>query len=169
MKIRSVMTPQRKILTRLAITIAVGALTACSNGSTAATDAAAAATIQSQPPQVAASTPSSSAAEFPSGTELGDLGLPVFPTPPEHVSPHDAGTNGDGEKYDSVLLEPHEAFDTVAAWYTAHMPTGSLVSSPNPKHAEFHIGDDDKVTRMVIIDNIHEGQTHLILMMKTKP
>jgi hypothetical protein len=169
MKIRSATTLPRKILTCLAIAIAIGALDACSNGSTASTDAAAATTHPSPPAQVASSAPSSSAAEFPAGTEVGDLGLPVYPTPSEHVSPHDVGTNGDGEKYDSVLLEPHDPFDTVLAWYKAHMPTGSFVASPNPKHAEFHIGDADKITRMVIIDNIHEGQTHLILMMKTRP
>jgi hypothetical protein len=168
MKIRSATTLPRTILACLSITIAVGTLTACSNGSTAPA-VAAAATTQSPPVQVATRAPSSPAAEFPVGTELGDLGLPVYPTPPEHVSPHDAGINGDGEKYDSVLLEPHEAFDTVVAWYKARMPTGSFVASPNPKHAEFHIGDDDKVTRTVVIDNINEGQTHLILMMKTKP
>ncbi len=171
MKIQPAMTLQKKTLGLVALTIAIGALVACGSGSTASTDTAVTAAGQSQspPPEAAASAPSSSAAEFPGGTELGDLGLPVYPTPPEHVSPHDAGTNGDGEKYDSVLLEPHDPFDTVVAWYKARMPTGSFVSSPDPKHAEFHLGDADKVTRTVVIDNINEGQTHLILMMKTKP
>ncbi len=100
---------------------------------------------------------------------LGDLGLPVYPTPPEHVSSHDAGTNGDGQKYDSVLLEPHAPFDTVVAWYQAHMPAGTGgTNEMNPKHAEFHV-DDGKVSRTVLIDNVNEGQTHLLLMKKINP
>ena len=172
MKIQSAKIFQRKPLGWVAIAMAIGVLAACNSGSTASKDVAVAAVgadNTSAAPQVATSAPSASAAEFPSGTALGDLGLPVYPTPPEHIAPHDAGTNGDGEKYDSVLLEPHDPFDTVVAWYQTHMPTGSSVVSMNPKHAEFHLGDTDKVTRMVIIDNINEGQTHLILMMKTKP
>ena len=172
MKIQSAIALQKKSLGLVTLTMAIGALVACGSGSTGSTDAAVTAAgtnSQSSTPQAATSAPSASAAEFPSGTALGDLGLPVYPTPPEHIAPHDAGTNGDGEKYDSVLLEPHDPFDTVVAWYQTHMPTGSSVVSMNPKHAEFHLGDTDKVTRMVIIDNINEGQTHLILMMKTKP
>ena len=172
MKIQSAMALQKKTLGLVTLAMAIGALVACGSGSTGSTDAAVTAAgtnSQSSTPEAATIAPSASAPEFPSGTELGDLGLPVYPTPPEHIAPHDAGTNGDGEKYDSVLLEPHDPFDTVVAWYQAHMPTGSSVVSMNPKHAEFHLGDTDKVTRMVIIDNINEGQTHLILMMKTKP
>ena len=171
LKIRSVLALQMKTLGLVALTMAIGALVACGSGSTASTDAAvtAAGRSQSPTPEAATNAPSSPAADFPSGTDLGDLGLPVYPTPPEHIAPHDAGTNGDGEKYDSVLLEPHESFDTVVAWYKAHMRAGSYRASVDPKHAEFHISDAGKVTWMVIIDNIHAGQTHLILMMKTKP
>lgn len=172
MNIQSTTILQNKTLSWLAIAMAVGALVACSGGSTASKDAAVAAVgaeNTSAAPQVATSAPSASAPEFPSGTELGDLGLPVYPTPPEHIAPHEAGTNGDGEKYDSVLLEPHQPFDTVVAWYKAHMPAGSYRASVDPKHAEFHISDAGKVTWMVIIDNIHEGQTHLILSKKTRP
>ena len=172
MKIQSAMTLQNKTFGVVTLAIAIGALVACSSGSAPSTGAAVAAAGtngQSPSPQAATNAPSSPAADFPSGTELGDLGLPVYPTPPDNISPHDAGTNEVGGKHDSVMLSTQQPFDTVLAWYKAHMPTGSLVSSMNPKHAEFHLGDDEKVTRMVMLDNITEGHTRVIIMMKTEP
>ena len=173
MNIQSAMPSQRKIVRLAAIAIAIGALAACSGGSSPSVDAAAAVAGtdgQSSATQATAEIQPAASVDFPSGTTLGDLGLPVYPTPKEHISPNENHANEAGEKSVSVLMEPHDPFNTVVAWYKAHMPTDSYTESGNPKHAQFQIGKDgDKVIRMVVIDNINEGQTHLILIKKTYP
>ena len=151
----------------------MGTLGACSGSSPPSTAAAVAGVDtggQSSATQAVAEVQPAASVDFPSGTTLGDLGLPVYPTPQEHISPNENDTNQAGEKSVSVLMEPHDPFDTVVAWYKAHMPDGSYVESGNPKHAQFQVGKDgDKVIRMVIIDDVQEGQTHLILLKKTSP
>ena len=171
MKIKSATPAQGKLFPLAVLAIAMGTLAACSGSSPPSAVAAAASPGtggQSSATQAAAEVQPAASVDFPSGTTLGDLGLPVYPTPQEHISPNENDTNEAGEKSVSVLMEPHDPFDTVVAWYKAHMPADSYANSGNPKHAQFQVGKDgDKVIRMVVIDNIHEGQTHLILMKKT--
>lgn len=109
-------------------------------------------------------------AVFPTGTVLGDLELPVYPTPQQNTQPSESNSNEAGEKSVSVSMTPQDPFDTVVAWYKARMPAGSYAESLNPKHAQFQIGESgDKMIRMVIIDNINDTHAHLILMKTTYP
>lgn len=107
---------------------------------------------------------------FPASTELGDLGLPVYPIPKDNIMVNPTETNPEGVKSESMTMEPHDSFATVAAWYKERMPNGSAQDNGgNPDHLQFQIGKEgDKVIRMVILDQIrgHQG-THLILMRKT--
>jgi len=112
-----------------------------------------------------------SAEDFPPGTKLGDLGLPVYPVDKANIVVNPPGTNADGEKSESVSMDPHDPFETVVAWYKAHMPSDSYQQGVDPNHASFQIGKDgDRVVRMVLIDHTSgHVQTEIILMRKTKP
>jgi hypothetical protein len=172
MKIQSAMQTRTKIFCFATLAIAIGVLSACGGGSPSSDGTAAAtnsAGIHDAAPQAVTDAKPPSA-DFPAGTVLGDLDLPVYPTPPENTQPSESNSNEAGEKSVSVSMTPQDPFVTVVAWYKAHMPAGSYVEGANPNHAQFQIGDyGDKMMRLVIIDNANDTHAHLILIKKTNP
>ena len=172
MKIQLVTQRRRMILGFATVAIATGVLSACGGGSPPSVRPAADTTgagMHDAAPKAATEAKAPSA-DFPNGTVLGDLELPVYPTRPENTQPTESNTDQAGGRSVSVSMTPQDPFDTVVAWYKARMPAGSYVEGPNPKHAQFQIGEDgDKMMRMVIIDNVNDTHAHLILMKKTNP
>jgi hypothetical protein len=136
-----------------------------------ATTSAAVPAAQPSPADVAAqpSAAADGAAEFPAGTVLGEVGLPVYPTLKQNTRVNPTETDGDGRKSESMQLDPRAQLDTVVAWYKERMPAGSAVESLSPNHASFQIGKEgDHVIRMVVLDQVPgHVQTDIILMRKT--
>ena len=100
---------------------------------------------------------------------LGELDLPVYPTPKANITVNPTETNAAGERSESTSMDPHASFDDVVAWYKARMPGDSYRESPAQGHASFQIGKDgDSIIRSVIIDHISgHVQTNIILMRKS--
>ena len=109
--------------------------------------------------------------EFPAGTTLGALDLPVYPTPPDQITDHGSEANGDGGVSTSVSMDPHVPFAAVVDWYTAHMPTGTLQPGARADYAMFQIGKDgDKLIRIVLVQHVTDHvQTDISLIRKTLP
>lgn len=145
----------------------------------AGTDAAASQPVTTSAPVPAAQPPAAdvaaqpsaadAAADFPAGTVLGGVGLPVYPTPNQNTRVNPTETDGDGRKSESMQLDPHAQLATVVAWYKERMPAGSVIESMSPDHASFQIGKEgDHVIRMVVLDQVRgHAQTDIILMRKT--
>lgn len=122
------------------------------------------------PAPPAAATPVGSV--FPAGVQLGGLGLPVYPTPPDHIIAPASEPNGDGGTSTTASMDPHAPYATVLAWYTAHMPPGSLLpGAPGNEYAMFQIGaDGDALIRIVIVQHSAGAvQTQISLIRKTIP
>ena len=151
---------------RRAACLIVGALvlTACSKPAPAGAGSAPVAAA-------AASDAAVSSGPFPAGVQLGELGLPVYPTPPDQIVAHGSEPNGDGGVSTSTSMDPHVPFATVVDWYKAHMPADSLLPGGRDGYAMFQIGKDgDKVIRIAIVQHV-EGhvQTDISLIRKTSP
>jgi hypothetical protein len=160
LKARKHMIPARIAACFVASTFLLGA---CSKaGSSGASSAQSSATVARAPAPPAG---------FPSGTQLGELGLPVFPTPPDQVSAHASEPNGDGGISTSTSLDPHAPFATVVEWYKAHMPADAYQPGGREDYAMFQIGKDgDKLIRIVTIQHIADHvQTEINLIKKTFP
>jgi hypothetical protein len=108
---------------------------------------------------------------FPPGTVLGELGLPVYPTPPEQIVANGSETNGDGGVSTSTSMDPHAPFAAVVDWYKAHMPEGALQPGARDGYAMFQIGQEgDKLIRIVIVQHVADHvQTEISLIRKTLP
>jgi len=111
------------------------------------------------------------AGTFPAGTVLGELGLPVYPTPPDEIVANGSEPNGDGGVSTSTSMDPHVPFATVVDWYKAHMPADALQPGARDGYAMFQIGKDgDKLIRIVIVQHVADHvQTEINLIRKTFP
>jgi len=145
---------------------ALGGCSSHENTDTTTTTQAAA--PAAQPDQKAAD---AAAADFPAGTELSEVGLPMYPTPKSNITIEAPETTGEGGKAETIRMDPHASLHDVVEWYKAHMPAGTYIESPNPTHASFQIGKDgDKVIRIVNLDHITgHVQTDILLIRKTLP
>lgn len=148
---------------RLAACLVVGALAlgACSKGVVPG----------ARPATPVADAPVNPPGTFPAGVQLGELGLPVYPTPADQITAHAPEANGDGGTTATTTMDPHVAFATVVDWYKAHMPDGALQPGARDDSAMFQIGKDgDKLIRIVLVQHV-EGhvQTDISLIRKTLP
>ena len=125
----------------------------------------------SAPASASASDASATSGAFPAGVQLGELGLPVYPTSPDQIVAHAAEPDGDGGVSTSTTMDPHVPFATVVDWYKAHMPAGAYQPGGRNDYALFQIGKDgDKLIRIVLVQHV-EGhvQTDVSLIRKTFP
>ena len=108
---------------------------------------------------------------FPAGVQLGELGLPIYPTPPEQIVAHEPEPNGDGGVSTTTSMDPHVPFATVVEWYKAHMPAGAYQPGGRDDYAMFQIGKDgEKLIRIVIVQHVAgHVQTDISLVRKTFP